>query len=463
MYCRNCSNEVSPQAIACPKCGVPPLKGKNFCNSCGTQTHPDAIICVHCGVSLQKPIAMPMNINISIDKRTLLSRWSKLSYSNYVLILLISLMPFVNFKCQNEKVYKLTGLNLAVGKERKYTETKDYGIYGTHDWERKETIFSLDICLFYIVTFICLGLLISKFRKKFKYTRNLTIVSLVILVEWFVFTNIKISNTDLGLIEVSFGAGYWLTLIVSVITLVLLTYYLREFKEHEPVQQPVFTEPSPQTIINEAVPSINQYEATQPNEEFLEYPPTSNKTKYIIGGLIGVILVLGVLFLLQREKVVVASANTSENSIGQTQEQVQGKEPTNSNAHVETNSQNAIIDNSFSSNNSYKLSAFLVYADGTTSDFDLIDNNQISLWNTIIGEGSAGKPSEKTKIVVEGQNGDINLVVYQKKAIVLNKTFSLIGKKEFIINGTGCQPLDIQIFQNANVILTKTINYECGE
>ena len=52
MYCRNCGKEVQAQAIACPSCGVPPLKGKSFCQSCGTQTQPAQIMCVKCGVAL---------------------------------------------------------------------------------------------------------------------------------------------------------------------------------------------------------------------------------------------------------------------------------------------------------------------------------------------------------------------------------------------------------------------------
>lgn len=306
MYCRNCSNEVAPQAIACPKCGVPPLKGKNFCNSCGKETHPDAIICIHCGISLQKT---PMNMNI--DKKNLLGVWSKYSYSNYVLILLISLMPFVNFKCTNEKVLSLTGYNLAVGKERTYTKTVDYGMYGSHDWKKKETIFSLDICIFYVSILSCLVLLITSYRRKFKYARNITIVSLLILIEWYIFTSIRISDIDLGMIDVSFGAGYWLTLVVCILSLIMLTYYLKEHKETEILQEPLIT-PQPfqaeelkTTLSTEPIvtKSIGEYVAPVYSEMEEEYPITkSNKSKYIIGGLITIIVILLVLFLFQREQ-----------------------------------------------------------------------------------------------------------------------------------------------------------------
>lgn len=52
MYCRNCGNVVADQAVLCPKCGVPPLNGRNLCWSCGQPTNPLAEICVKCGVRL---------------------------------------------------------------------------------------------------------------------------------------------------------------------------------------------------------------------------------------------------------------------------------------------------------------------------------------------------------------------------------------------------------------------------
>ena len=50
MYCTNCSNEVSEKAIACPKCGVPPLVERKFCYNCGGEHDPQQVTCVKCGV-----------------------------------------------------------------------------------------------------------------------------------------------------------------------------------------------------------------------------------------------------------------------------------------------------------------------------------------------------------------------------------------------------------------------------
>jgi hypothetical protein len=43
------------------------------------------------------------------------------------------------------------------------------------------------------------------------------------------------------------------------------------------------------------------------------------------------------------------------------------------------------------------VSAYLIYKDSTSSTFDVLNDKTIALWNTIIGAGDAGKPSERTK------------------------------------------------------------------
>ena len=59
MYCRNCGNEVSDQAIMCMACGTPPKAGNKYCYNCKADTDVNAVICIKCGVSLkgENPIA----------------------------------------------------------------------------------------------------------------------------------------------------------------------------------------------------------------------------------------------------------------------------------------------------------------------------------------------------------------------------------------------------------------------
>jgi TM2 domain-containing membrane protein YozV len=52
MFCRNCAQQVSEQAVMCVHCGVPPRAGVKFCSNCGAGTDPLAVFCVRCGVAL---------------------------------------------------------------------------------------------------------------------------------------------------------------------------------------------------------------------------------------------------------------------------------------------------------------------------------------------------------------------------------------------------------------------------
>lgn len=52
MHCRNCSNEVKENAVACLNCGLPPLEESKFCQDCGAETNNKQVLCVKCGCSL---------------------------------------------------------------------------------------------------------------------------------------------------------------------------------------------------------------------------------------------------------------------------------------------------------------------------------------------------------------------------------------------------------------------------
>lgn len=58
MYCRNCANQLDPNAAVCTKCGVRVGEGSNYCPNCGSETLPNAAICTKCGVDLKKTSAM---------------------------------------------------------------------------------------------------------------------------------------------------------------------------------------------------------------------------------------------------------------------------------------------------------------------------------------------------------------------------------------------------------------------
>ncbi len=53
MYCKNCGNQINPNAIACLSCGCDPKRGTKNCHSCGVETNAEQVICIKCGVSLK--------------------------------------------------------------------------------------------------------------------------------------------------------------------------------------------------------------------------------------------------------------------------------------------------------------------------------------------------------------------------------------------------------------------------
>jgi hypothetical protein len=53
MYCKNCGNQINPNAVACLSCGCDPKRGNKNCHNCGVETNAEQVICVKCGVSLK--------------------------------------------------------------------------------------------------------------------------------------------------------------------------------------------------------------------------------------------------------------------------------------------------------------------------------------------------------------------------------------------------------------------------
>ena len=49
VFCTNCGNSVSEQAIACMSCGAKPIGHKKFCRQCGVGLNPEQVVCVKCG------------------------------------------------------------------------------------------------------------------------------------------------------------------------------------------------------------------------------------------------------------------------------------------------------------------------------------------------------------------------------------------------------------------------------
>jgi len=118
---------------------------------------------------------------------------------------------------------------------------------------------------------------------------------------------------------------------------------------------------------------------------------------------------------------------------------------------------------------------------GTFSD-DLFTQPNLALWNTIIGEGSAGSPSNSTLVLVEvsGQydpnsttpNRKVEFTATLSGKILLRRLTEIRMGKDgkyyapFWLNDTGCGHVKLSariIGQTQPSSMTKTIPFECGE
>jgi len=120
---------------------------------------------------------------------------------------------------------------------------------------------------------------------------------------------------------------------------------------------------------------------------------------------------------------------------------------------------------------------------GTFSE-NIIDNTNMDLWNTIIGEGSSEGSSNQTMIVVEINNNKseyheryLKIVCKSEGKIILEQkiefaAYSDDGKyyHSVILNDTGCDDIEInaEIFTDhtsskVESRMVKTIIFNCGE
>lgn len=110
-----------------------------------------------------------------------------------------------------------------------------------------------------------------------------------------------------------------------------------------------------------------------------------------------------------------------------------------------------------------KVSAYLVYDDGSLSDFDVLNDKTKALWNTIIGEGDAGKASHKVKVILNGNGENLSVLIKNGKDVAVDKkNVALNGKSEFLIEKTGCDKVTVNV-NNATGKFEGTIDFECGE
>jgi len=52
LFCTNCGNSVSEQAVACMSCGAKPVGHRKFCRHCAAALNPEQVICIKCGAKI---------------------------------------------------------------------------------------------------------------------------------------------------------------------------------------------------------------------------------------------------------------------------------------------------------------------------------------------------------------------------------------------------------------------------
>jgi hypothetical protein len=129
------------------------------------------------------------------------------------------------------------------------------------------------------------------------------------------------------------------------------------------------------------------------------------------------------------------------------------------------------------------IRAYLFYNHTGTTSGDVLAKKDIALWNTIIGEGYAGSPSDSTFVIVEISGRDISATRHAKVNIVVTdfsgkqianvtRGFSIYDnfRRSYIplvIPDTGCGRVTVSAklvgkgFDPSSI--AQTIPFECGE
>ena len=113
---------------------------------------------------------------------------------------------------------------------------------------------------------------------------------------------------------------------------------------------------------------------------------------------------------------------------------------------------------------SLRVTARLIYNDGSMSSFDILNDKSVALWNTISGGGDAIRPSSKVKLILNGYVEDLNVRIRVGQHPVIEKRLSnFVGEIETVIKHTGCEEVQIDAFGHDKILFKGTIPFHCGE
>jgi hypothetical protein len=105
-----------------------------------------------------------------------------------------------------------------------------------------------------------------------------------------------------------------------------------------------------------------------------------------------------------------------------------------------------------------------VYEDGELSSFDILNDDNVTLWNTAIGEGSAGRSSTESRVIIYGNEKEMDIVIKQNGEVSIEKKdIEIAGELEITVPETGCSSVEIILSRTNETLYQGYINFECGE
>lgn len=111
-----------------------------------------------------------------------------------------------------------------------------------------------------------------------------------------------------------------------------------------------------------------------------------------------------------------------------------------------------------------KVSAFLIYDDGTESSFDILNSKDIVLYNVVAGGGSAIKPAHELKLVFTGNLDGLYAQIEEYESKEFSEKFPAKSRvHEIVMKDIGCKSIYLVVRDENTNIYDNSIPFGCGE
>ncbi len=195
-----------------------------FCPECGKTVEDDVIFCSNCGVKVDENLQAVTPAIQSLKKPMVImfmeNGTKKFSLAIFGIVLVCFFLPFITVSCQGQKITTLTGIQLVTG-----TTIEQPSMFGKKQVQKVsgEPLAAL--------VFLCAAFgLGSSFIKGKKSAiapaaaGGIGLISLLML-------KLKLDNEILregkGMLELEYGVGFWVVLILFLIAIVLNVYLMQ--------------------------------------------------------------------------------------------------------------------------------------------------------------------------------------------------------------------------------------------